>query len=54
MKKRLKFPMRGAVHGTFATQAIQSPDRRAPKTGVVLPDNIQIEEARQFVMVNEK
>ncbi len=40
------------TNDAYATQAISQPDRRQPKTGVAMPDDENVERARNWVDEN--
>ncbi len=41
-----------SINDEFSTQAISQPDKRQPKTGVALPDDENVERARNWVDEN--
>lgn len=41
------------INDQYATQAISQPDKRQPKTGIAMPDEDNVERARNWVDENE-
>ena len=44
----------GEIKGTYATQAISDTTHRQPKTGIAIPDDMCVEENKDWVDFNEK
>lgn len=46
--------MIGRIHGTYATQAISSPDKRDAKTNAAIPSDDNVEAGKAWVDENKK
>ncbi|MBR7092804.1 MAG: hypothetical protein IKI50_06450 [Clostridia bacterium] len=47
-RKHRKRSVTAGIHGAFATQAISSPDRHLPQSGVSVPADERVRAAREW------
>ena len=53
-KKKTNQRIIGRIHGTFETQPLSSPDKRAKQSGIALPDDQNVLENKKWVDENQK